>query len=87
MRALIMYTVARVWLFLITFGLLWVVGSRWLTWNEQTVLALAVAALVVSAVASLWLLRGLRADLSAHVDARARRVSQTLDNARRAEDD
>ncbi|CAN5849033.1 hypothetical protein BH20ACT6_BH20ACT6_24330 [soil metagenome] len=87
MRALIMYTIARVWLFLITFGLLWLVGARWLTWDETTVLALALAALVLSAVASVWLLRGMRAELSANVAARARRMSQTLDASRRAEDD
>ncbi|CAN5567815.1 hypothetical protein BH24ACT11_BH24ACT11_06960 [soil metagenome] len=67
LRALIMYTVARVWLFLLTFGLLWVLGARWLTWDETTVLGLASASLVPPALASLWLLRVLRAGLAAHV--------------------
>lgn len=86
MRALIMYTVARVWLFLLTFGLLWVLGARWLTWDETTVLGLALASLVLSALASLWLLRGMRAELAAHVEARARRAQDALDASRRAED-
>ncbi len=87
MRPLIMYTIARVWLFIITFALLWVVCARWLQWNQQTVLGLVLASLLLSGVASMWLLRGLRAQLSASVQARARKVGATLEASRRAEDD
>lgn len=87
MRALILYTLARAGLFLVVFGLLWAVGWSWLAWEETTVLGTALVALLLSALASLRLLRGLRGDLSASVDARAARVAASLEASRRAEDD
>lgn len=86
MRALVRYTAARLGLFAIAFGLIWAVGWGWLVWDAQTVLSTALVALVVSAIASWLLLRRLRADLSAHVEGRARRLASAFEQSRRAED-
>ena len=87
MSALVRYTLARLGLFVASFGLVWAVGSLWLVWDESTVLWTALLALVVSAAASLALLGRLRDELSEHVQRRAHRVTTAMDRSRRSEDD
>ena len=87
MKALALYTLARLALFGVAFGVVWLVASRWLDWNEITVLWTALIALVVSAIAS-WLLLGrLRDAVAAEVEGRARRVAAAYESSRSAEDD
>lgn len=87
MRSFVRYTLARMLLFAVTFGLVWLVGFRWLTWDLLTALWTAMVALAVSGIASWWLLGQLRDDLAVDVEARARRMTERLDRSRRAEDD
>jgi len=85
-RSFVLYTLARIGMFLVAFGLVWAVGFSWLTWDQLTVLWTALVALAVSAVASYWLLAGLRDHLAQDVDRRARRIADRFEEARRAED-
>ena len=87
MRSFVRYTLARMLLFVVSFGLVWLVGFGWLTWDLLTVLWTAMVALAVSGIASWWLLGTLRDDLATDVEARARRMTERLDRSRRAEDD
>ena len=87
MRSFVRYTLARMLLFVVSFGLVWLVGFGWLTWDLLTVLWTAMVALAVSGIASWWLLGRLRDDLATDVEARARRMTERLDRSRRAEDD
>jgi len=85
-RTFALYSVARLGIFVVAFGLVWAVAFAWLTWDQLTVLWTALVALVVSAVVSYWLLGGLRDALAHDIDARARRLRSQFDDARRAED-
>jgi hypothetical protein len=87
MRSFVRYTLARMLLFAVSFGVVWLVGFGWLTWDLLTVLWTAMVALAVSGIASWWLLGTLRDDLATDVEARARRMTERLDRSRRAEDD
>ncbi len=87
MTSFVRYTGARVGLFLAAFGVVWAVGGAWLSWDQLTVLWTALVALAVSAIASYWLLSGLRDDLAHEVDGRARRIAHRFEESRRAEDE
>ncbi len=87
MRNVVRYTLARLLLFAAAFGAVWALGWYWLVWDELTVLWTALVALAISGVASYWLLGGMRSDLAADVEQRARRVAARIDESRRAEDD
>lgn len=87
MSALVRYTLARLGLFVASFGLVWAVGSPWLVWDESSVLWTVLLALVVSAAASLALLGRLRDELAEHVQRRAHRAVTAMDRSRRSEDD
>ncbi len=81
------YTLARLALFLLAWLVVWAIGWTWLARDQLTVLWTAVVALALSAVASLLLLRGLRAELAEQVQGRARRLSASFERSRRTEDD
>ena len=83
---LLRYTLARLVLFAAAFGLVWLVGGTWLVWDQLSVLWTALVALVVSAVASFVLLRGLRAELAERLHGGASRMSERLEESRRSED-
>jgi len=85
-KSFVGYTLARLGMFLAAFGLVWAIGFSWLTWDQLTVLWTALVALTVSAVASYWLLAGMRDRLAQDVDRRARRIADRFEEARRAED-
>ena len=86
MRPFLLYTLARVLLFAATWGLVWLVASAWLEWSSVTALWTALIAMVVSSVASLVLLRGLRERFAAQVQDRAGRIQARYDAAKRRED-
>jgi membrane protein implicated in regulation of membrane protease activity len=82
-----LYTAARAGLFLVAYGLIWLVFGRWLDWTALSALYTALLAMLISAAASLVLLRPLRSRLSEQVAARAERVKHAYEARRSAEDD
>jgi hypothetical protein len=85
-KSFLLYTVARFGLFLGAFGLIWLVAGFFLPWNGRNIAWTGVLALVVSAVASIYLLRGLRDELARTVRSRADEVSARLERSRGKED-
>jgi len=83
---LVRYTLARLALFALAFGLLWGAGWSFLVWDEVSVLSTALVALALSGIASWFLLQRLRDELSTHVAGRAARVAGAIEESRRAED-
>ena len=86
MKSLAAYTLARLGLFSATFAILWGVGQLFFEQTAANLLAAAFVALIVSAVASVFLLRGLRDALARDVAARADRMSRRFEAARARED-
>ncbi|MGH3360330.1 MAG: DUF4229 domain-containing protein [Nocardioidaceae bacterium] len=86
MKPFVLYTLARMGLFLLAFGLIWLAGFSFFEWNSINVLWTMLIALAVSAVAGIVLLRGLREKLAANVQQRAERLTQRFEEQRRAED-
>jgi CHASE2 domain-containing sensor protein len=83
-REFVVYTLARTGLFLASWA---VVAGAWaLVTGTFAVLVPLLLAAVISAVASYYLLQGPRQRFAAQVDARARRVSDRLEEARSRED-
>ncbi|MFY0408520.1 DUF4229 domain-containing protein [Solicola sp. PLA-1-18] len=87
MTPVIRYTLARLGLFLVAFALVWgvclLLGYRW---TSITALWTALIALSVSAVASFALLGNLRNEVAARVQVRAERMTERIEESRRAED-
>ena len=84
MKEFVVYTLARVGLFVASFAVIlgvWVVVT-----GTYAVLWSVVLAAVVSAVASYYLLQGPRQRFAAKVDERARRAAQRFEEARAKED-
>jgi len=85
-KPFVLYTLARVLLFAAAWALVWAAASVWLEWSSVTALWTALLAMVVSSVASLWLLRDLRQRLAVHVQGRAQRIQARYETAKRKED-
>jgi ABC-type bacteriocin/lantibiotic exporter with double-glycine peptidase domain len=85
-RSFLLYTAARFGLFLGAFGLIWLVGGFFLPWTSQNIVWTGVLAVVLSAIASLFLLRGLRDSFAQVARARAEEMSARLERARSKED-
>ncbi|HLL08263.1 MAG TPA: DUF4229 domain-containing protein [Nocardioidaceae bacterium] len=86
MTPFMLYTLARLGLFVVAFGLIWLLAAAWLQWNTGTALATAVLAMIVSSIASLFVLRGLRERFAASLEQRARTLRDNVDRSRRKED-
>lgn len=86
MKYFALYTLARLGLFAVAFGLVWLVASQWWRWSPAAALWTAVLALVISAIASLLLLGPLRDRLAGSVHVRVSRARARMDRARRSED-
>lgn len=86
MKLIVLYTLARFVLFLLAWGVVWLLASLWLEWNDVTALWTALIAVVVSAVAAYLLLKPLRQRMASAVDARARGVRRRFEDSRRRED-
>lgn len=86
MRSFVVYTLARLGLFLVAFAMLWAVGHAFWAQTTANLLWVALMALLLSALASLVLLRGLRDALARDVAARAERMSSRFEAARAKED-
>jgi hypothetical protein len=81
-----LYSLARFGLFVAAFVLIWLVASRWVEWNTPSMLAIAVLAMIVSAIASLLLLGRLRDQFAATLAQRAAAMRSNVDRSRRKED-
>jgi CHASE1-domain containing sensor protein len=82
MRNFAVYTGLRLALFAAAFGLLWLVLH-----NQLSIFPILLLALMASAIASIFVLRTARDRLAGSIDARAHRISQRIEESRRAEDD
>jgi len=85
-RSFLLYTAARFGLFLATFGLIWLVVGWFLPWTSRNIVFTGVLAVLLSAVASIYLLRGLRDDLAQSARSRAEEMTARLERARSKED-
>jgi uncharacterized membrane protein YvlD (DUF360 family) len=86
MKPFLTYTLARLGLFVAAYVLVWLVASIWLDFSQITNLWVMLIALVVSAIASLVLLGGLRQKLALSVHERAERMTKRIEDSRSAED-
>jgi hypothetical protein len=86
-KAFALYTLARLGLFAVTYGLIWLVFGHWIDWNSLSALYTAIIAMVISSLVSFATLKGLRAELAGQVEQRATRAKQAFEARRSAEDD
>lgn len=85
MNAFLKYTVARLAVLAITYVVLWAVASLW--WEVPTIDPFVLlAAIVVSAVISLFALRGLRDEVAGRMEQRANRATKRVETSRDADD-
>ena len=85
MKAFLKYTVARLAILVIAYVVLWALASMW--WQVQIIDPyLLIAAILVSAVVSIFVLRGLREDLATRLQQRANHATQRVEASRDADD-
>jgi hypothetical protein len=85
MKTFLKYTVARLAILVVTYVVLWALASQ--RWDVHTIDPFVLmAAIIVSAVISLFVLRTMRDDLAGRLQERADRASQRLDSSRDADD-
>ena len=85
MKAFVKYTVARTALFAVTYAVVWLlVRLRWEVAPVDPYVGLA--AILVSAVLSLFLLRGMREDFATHVHRRAAAMTERVNEVRNSDD-
>ncbi|MGJ9413275.1 DUF4229 domain-containing protein [Aeromicrobium sp. CF4.19] len=80
------FTLARLGIFLLTYVLLWGVGQFFLEFGTLTNLVVLLVALVLSSIISVFALADLRGQIADRVQERAERMSQKVEESRRAED-
>jgi len=85
MKAFWLYTLARLGVFVVTYAIVWGIASVWFDPEFANLFVLLVA-LVVSSLISYFALGRLRDDLAQHISGRAERMSQRIEESRRAED-
>jgi len=85
-KAFGLYTLARLGLFALVYGLIWLVFGQWLDWNAVSALYTAFIAMAISAIVSAFALAGLRARLAGEVARRAQRARRSFESRRAAED-
>ncbi len=86
MKAFLTYTFARFAVFAVTFGVVWLIASVFFESGTNLNLLVLLVALVLSSVASIFLLADLRNKLALNVQQRAERMTERLEESRRAED-
>lgn len=88
MKAFWTYTLARLGIFVATYAVLALLafGTGMFEFSELTNLLVLIVALVISSVISLFALAGLRNRFAEHVQARAERMTERIEESRRAED-
>ena len=86
MKAFWTYTLARLTVFAVTFGVVWLIASIWLESTPGSNLFVLLIALLASSVISIFLLAGLRNNLAQNIQERAARMTDRIEESRRAED-
>ena len=86
MKAFWTYTLARLAVFGVTFGVVWLIASIWVEWGNLTSLLVLLISLVLSSVISIFALAGLPENLAQKVQERAARMTQRIEESRNAED-
>jgi ABC-type bacteriocin/lantibiotic exporter with double-glycine peptidase domain len=87
MKYFLLYTFARIGLFAGVFGAIWLVLFSWVSWTYASLLWTVLLAAIISAIASIFVLRPLRQRFAADIEARAARMSKRIESARAAEDE
>ena len=85
MKAFWLYTLARFAVLAATYLVVWAIASIWLDPGFANLFVLLVA-FVLSSLISYFALSRLRDDLAIHLSDRAGRISQRIEESRRAED-
>ena len=85
MQAFLKYTVARLAILVVSYVILWALASLW--WQLETIDPfILLAAILVSAVISLFALRGLREDVASRLEQRANGAARRVETSRDADD-
>ena len=86
MKAFWTYTLARLAVFAACFVVIWLLSQIWLESTTVANIWVLLIALVASSVISVFLLAGLRDRLAQDVHQRATRMTDRIEESRRAED-
>jgi uncharacterized protein DUF4229 len=86
MKAFWTYTLARIAVFAVTYAVVWLVASIFLESTAVESLFVLLIALVGSSVISIFALSGLRDKLATNIQERATRMTERIEESRRAED-
>lgn len=85
MKAFLKYTVARLAILVISYVVLWALASMW--WQVPTIDPFVlIAAILVSAVISLFALRSLREDVATRLQQRANTAASRVEASRDSDD-
>lgn len=85
MKAFLKYTVARLAILVISYVVLWALASMW--WELSTIDPFVLlVAILVSAVISLFALRGLREEVAGRLEQRATGAARRAEASRDADD-
>ncbi len=87
MKIFALYTLARLGLFAVVYGLIWLIFGRNLEWNALSGLYTALFAMIISSLIAFAVLKSMRADLAAEIERRAARAKAAFEAKRSAEDD
>jgi len=86
MKAFWTYTLARFAVFGVTFGVVWLLASIWLESTAVENLFVLLISLVLSSIISIFALAKLRNNLASNIQERATRMTERIEESRRAED-
>ena len=86
MKAFWTYTLARLAVFLVCLVVVWFVVPIWFDRTEIVNIFSLLIAMVISSIISVFLLAGLRDRLALNVHQRATRMTERIEESRRAED-
>ena len=86
MKAFWTYTLARIAVFAVTYAVVWLVARIFLESTAVENLFVLLIALVGSSAISIFALAGLRDKLAQNVQERAARMTERIEESRRAED-
>jgi hypothetical protein len=86
MKAFWTYTLARLAVFGVCFAIVWFTLPIWFERTDIVNIFALLVAMVISSVISIFLLAGLRENLAVSVHERATRMSERIEESRRAED-
>lgn len=86
MKAFWTYTLARLAVFAVCLVIVWFALPIWFERTEASNIFALLIAMVISSVISVFLLSGLRDKLALNVHDRATRMTERIEESRRAED-